>query len=259
MAPQGSSFDDRSSITSVVLPTLGRPYKDAKGGPLFDAGAIRISSMTVSEEKMMAMKNGDASRKIGSLLAKVCDLRGMNPNQLLMCDQYFLLMKVRALSYGSDYPFMYRCSECKHQWKHKINLETDLSLSIVDDDWAEPFMVDLPSGKMVKFRLLRAIDEIEANSRRLRSQDDANSDPTFVEMLARTIISVDEQTFSGPKVAEAWLEKQSVRDRGALTAAIDANTPGYSGTINVECPSCSYVHEVAVPMTSDFFRPDVSR
>lgn len=254
MAPQAALFDDRSSITEVPLPTLGKPYKDAKGGLVFPSGSVRISSMTVAEEKMMAQKTGDASRKINSLLAKVCDLRGMRPDQLLVCDQFYLLMKVRSVSYGNKYGFQFRCEDCKHQWNHEINLETDIPISVVDDEWNEPFILELPSGKVIHYRLLRSLDEIELNNRKIK---DESNDPTFVSMLARSIISVDGQTLTG-RTAEAWLEKQSVRDRGALTASIDSNTPGYTGRIQVECPSCGYRHEAVVPMTSDFFRPDVS-
>ena len=253
-----SSFDSRSLITEVVIPSLGKPYLKKDGSPYFPNQSIRISSMTVAEEKMMSQRGSDNSRKVSMLIGKTCDLAGMNPDDLLVSDQFFLLMKIRALSYGSNYGFQYKCEDCDHQWKNVVNLETDLDVTFADDDWEEPFEVTLPaSGKVIKYRLLRAADEIKMNTKKFKKGD--NSDPSFVSMLATMIISIDEQnTSSQLKVTESWLESLSVRDRAAFTESIRTNTPGYSGDLTIECPSCGYCHEGSLPMTAEFFRVDVS-
>lgn len=253
----GPSFSDRASVTEVVLPSLGQPYINDKGS-IIPGGSVLISAMTVAEEKLMAQKNADPSRKLCVLLDRVCDLRGLKADQLLVADQFFLLIKVRSLSYGNTYTFPFRCDDCGNQWKPTLNLEKDLNLTMVDEEWREPLEVSLPvSGKTVQYRMLRAADEIELNTKKIR-KDQPNEDPTFVAILARCLLSVDGEALSSPRIAEGWLEKQAVRDRAAITDSIKANTPGYSGDVAIECPSCGFVHEAAVPMTSDFFRPDVS-
>lgn len=249
------SFDDRKSIIETNLPSLGIPYRSAEFDP-FPAGSVRISAMTVAEEKVMAQKGTDPNRKITNLIGKVCDLRGMKPEQLLVADQFYLLMKIRSLSYGSDYSFKFHCEHCSHQWKHSINLETDLNVSVVDDEWVEPFELQLLSGNVITYRLLRSIDEIELNNRRIKKGD--SEDPSFVSLLARCILSIDGTTVISPMVTEAWIEKMSVRDRALFTKHIESNTPGYSGDLEIQCPSCEHVHEAGLPMTADFFRPDVS-
>ena len=187
------SFNDRASITEVTLPTLGIPYYLPDKSLLFPSGNIRISAMTVAEEKMMTQKNADPSKKMCQLLARVCELKGMKAENLLVADQFFLLLKVRSLSYGNVYGFQQRCDDCGHQWRHELNLETDLTLNMADEEWQEPFSVDLPvSGKNVKYRLLRAVDEIELNTKKIR-RDAPNEDPTFVSILARCIVAVDDQ------------------------------------------------------------------
>lgn len=251
------SFSDRAGVTEVVLPTLGKPYLKADGQPIFPSGGIRVSPMTVAEEKMLSQKNSDASRKVISLLNRVCDFAGMDPSQLLVVDQFYLLMKIRALSYGSTYTFGFRCGDCGHQWDHSINLETDLKVDIVDESWEEPFSVHLPiSKKTLQFRLPRVIDDIELNKRKI-SKKDPSSDPTFVAILARCLMSVDGEAFTSPRLAEGWLVNQAVLDRAALTRAMDDVTPGYDTELAIECPSCGYVHEEGIPMGADFFRADV--
>jgi rRNA maturation protein Nop10 len=255
-----ASFNDRPSITEVDLPSRGIPYRTQSGESLFPGGKIRISAMTVAEEKMMSQKNADPSRKVAILLGRVCDLKGMNADQLLVADQFFLLMMVRAISYGNIYTFPFRCEDCGNQWKPSINLETDLSIQVADENWQEPFHVQIDQNKVLAYRLLRVFDEIELHNRKAKPGATTADDITFVAMLARCLISLDgdESLFKNPRMAEAWLEKQSVRTRGAITEDMNSNTPGYSGDLVLTCPSCGFIHEVAVPMTSEFFRPDVS-
>lgn len=253
-----SSFDDRPSVTEVSMPTRGKPYlKD--GQPLFPDGAIKISAMTVAEEKIIAQKNADSARKVSILLGRVCDFKGMQPEMLTLADQFFLLMKVRSLSYGNRYGFQFKCESCDNQFRHVVNLETDLDVSEVDDDWQEPFEVHLPhSGKVVKYRLLRSSDEIELNTRKIRKGNEV-SDSTYVSLMARCLLSVDEIEFTSQIVREGWLEKQTVYDRTVLSEDIKNNTPGYSGDLTIVCPSCGFIHEGSLPLGSDFFRADVSR
>lgn len=252
-------FNDRSGVTEVVLPTLGKPYAKSDGSPYFPSGGIRISPMTVAEEKMLAQKNTDSSRKVIALLNRVCDFSGMDPAQLLVVDQFYLLMKVRALSYGSNYTFGYRCSDCGNQWDHTVNIETDMDVEIVDEDWQEPFDIILPTSKRsVQFRLPRVIDDIELNKRKI-ARKETSSDPTFVAILARCIVSVDGEAFSNHRLAEGWLEKQAVIDRTALTNALDEATPGYNTELTIVCPSCGYMHEEGIPMGAEFFRADVPK
>jgi len=249
-----SSFNDRKSIIEVVLPSLGVPYRSGGVDP-FPGGGIRISAMTVAEEKMMSQKGTDAARKIVNLISRVCDMP-IQPTQLLIADQFFLLMKIRSLSYGPNYTFKYRCDHCDHQWKHTVNLESDLRVSVVDEEWQEPFEVTLKSGDSLTYRLLRSVDEIELNNKKMKRGD--NEDPSFVSMLARSILSINGTDVISPMTTEAWIEKMSVIDRAVLTKHIESNTPGYSGDLDIECPSCGNVHEAGLPMTADFFRPDVS-
>lgn len=253
------TFNDRVGVTEVVLPSLGKLYLRNDGSPIFPNGGIRISPMTVAEEKMLAQKNSDAARKVINLLSRVCDFAGMDPTHLLVVDQFYLLMKVRALSYGSTYTFGHRCDDCGHQWDHSVNIETELAVDVVDDDWQEPFECHLPvSGKTISFRLPRVVDELDLKRRKIAKKDPDSSDPTFVSILARCILSVDGEAFTNVRVAEGWLEKQAVRDRAAFTRALDEVTPGYNTELIITCPSCGYVHEEGIPMGAEFFRADVS-
>ena len=251
-----STFQDRKSVASIILPSLGIPYRADKVDP-FPAGAISISAMTVAEEKMLAQKGVDPARKTSVLISRVCDLGGFKPEGFLVADTFYLLMKIRSLSYGSNYTFGFRCDDCGHQWTPTVNLETDMDIKVVEEGWQEPFTVELPQSKsVVQYRLLRTFDEIELNTRKTKRGD--MEDPTFVSMLARCIMSIDGEQINNPRRVEGWLEKQSVMDRAVLTEDIKENSPGYTADVVLECPSCGFIHEAALPMTAEFFRSNVS-
>lgn len=206
---------------------------------------------------MLAQKGVDPSRKTSILISRVCDMKGMKAEHLLVADTFYLLLKIRSLSYGSNYSFGFRCEDCGHQWHPTVNLETDLDIKVVDESWQEPFTIQLPqSGSIIQYRLLRSFDEIELNTKKPRKGD--MEDPSFVAMLARCIMSIDGEAINNARRIEGWLEGQSVMDRAALTDDIKENSPGYSADVVLNCPSCGFIHEAALPMTAEFFRSNVS-
>lgn len=254
VGPQGiidvNKFSDRQGIEDYDLPSRGLPYKDSKGEPIFPDGKIQISPMTVAEEKMLASNAaGDGSKKLGSLLDRTCDLKGMFAKDLLIQDVHALLYAVRSASYGNVYPFDYECPECSHKTKHALDLDQH-PVTYAGDDFEDLVEIDLPVSK----------SKIIMRRFRLRDEDGKAKDAgaAMFEMLARAIIQIDDQKITAWQVADGWLNKLLVRDRAAITNALGGEDDfGVSSTTDVTCPNCGHVQEgVGVPFGADFFRAE---
>lgn len=244
---------DRAMITPITLPSMGIPYEGK-----MPEGRVLISSMTAADEKMFAAKATTSADKTTILFSRACDLGQTTPDEMVLGDRFFLLMKIRSLSYGNKYGFQSRCGDCDTQFRHEIDLERELSVTVLDESWEEPFTVDLPiTGRILTCRLLRGKDErhIQSSTKRQHQKNIHDpGNPAFTMMIARHIV-----TINGDPVTEMpalkFTESLPVGDRQALTNAVNVHSPGFDPELEIECPHCGYISEVVLPMSTEFFRP----
>ena len=252
--PQGpvsvNDFSSRQCIEDYKLPSLGLAYTDSKGAALFKDGTIQVSAMTVAEEKMMVSnaKSSTPSKKLCGLIDRTCDLKGMKAEDLLVQDVHALLFKIRSISYGNIYQFDYTCPACSAESKNGIDLDTH-PLTYAEGDFEDEVEINLPMSKSkIKARRFRLRDEAGSKSK------DAGS--MMFDMLARAILEIDGNPPATVFAAEAWLNHLLVRDRAALTKAInEGDNFGLKSTTEITCPSCGHVQEeVSIPFGVEFFR-----
>lgn len=254
----GEKLKERAMVTTVTLPSLGMPYRGEDGTDRMPRGKVVISSMTAAEEKIMAHKGQAATDKTNILFTRSCDLGAVSPNELIVSDRFYLLIKLRSLSYGNKYGVQIVCDECSTQFRHEVDLERDLALRTADDEWAEPFSVDLPAtNRTLTFRLLRGSDE-QAIAQQVKRKHQKNiadpGNPSYTLMLSKHIVTIDGDEVRGP-AALKFVEAMPVMDRTALTDEITAQTPGFDPELEFECPSCGFTNEAVLPMSAEFFRP----
>ncbi len=248
---------ERSQVTPIALPSRGLPYE----GKVPD-GRVSISAITVAEEKMLANKGATAEDKTNVLLHRTCDLGGVTPDDLVLGDRFFLLLKLRSLSIGNRYGFQVKCSECGTQFRHEMDLERDMELKVLADDWREPFEVLLPvRGYTLDCRLLRGKDEraiAKQVSRQHQRLVGEPSNSSYSLLLARHLVAIT--TPEGREEAREipalkLVESLVTRDRMALSNAIDAASPGFDPELEITCQGCGYVSSIAFPASDEFFRP----
>jgi len=248
-----TKLQGRSMVTAIPLPSRGIPYN----GKLPD-GRVLISSMTVADEKMMAARTSNTADKTNILFNRATDLGEVKPDELLLADRFYLLLKLRSLSYGSNYAFQCVCEECSTQFRHTVNLETSLKEKVLPDGWEEPFAVELPgTGRVVGCRLLRGKDEraIAALVKKKQQRDIADpGHPSYALLLARTVVTIDGEDVTEMPALQ-FTENLPVRDRMAITDTINAQSPGYDPELEIECPNCGFINEAVLPMSTEFFRP----
>jgi hypothetical protein len=245
-------------VTTLTLPSLGLPYRAEDGTDRMPNGKVLISSLTAAEEKIMANKGQGAADKTNILLSRACDLGPVTADELLVSDRFYLLIKLRAVSYGNKYGVQIVCESCDTQFRHEVDLDRDLSVMTVDEDWAEPFTIDLPAThKILTCRLLRGSDErnIAQQVKRKHQKNIADpGNPSYTLMLSRHIVTIDGEEVRGPGALK-FTEAMPVMDRTALTDEISAQSPGIDPEMEIECPSCGFLNEVVLPMSAEFFRP----
>lgn len=249
---------DRAMVTNVTLPSMGFPYVSKEGEPLLPGGEVFISSMTVRDEKMFSVRGSLIEDRISNVINRCCDLKSVHPDDLIVQDRMFLLLVLRAHSYGTKYPFQIRCSDCDTQFEHSIDLSKDLELKILEEgDWEDTFTVDLPvTGVQLGLRMLTGKDEKQIAkkvARRMQKNMHEVDNPKHSLLLAHSIVTID-----GEEAMEAnrliFADNLPVRDRQVISDALEERGPGYDPGIEVTCPNCGYINSVVLPMSADFFR-----
>jgi hypothetical protein len=235
--------------TDVELPSLGKFYD----GRLPD-GKITIRPIKVSEEKLLA-GGGNRMRLVDKVLERCMITKTLPLRDMIISDKFWLMLNLRAISYGSDYMFMLKCSACSMEFRHSLTLPTGLQLKRATDADKEPFDVKLPvAKKTVSLRFLRGSDEeeIERYLKQLPRNAADEGDPAYVYRLSRFIVKVDGKELD-------TLEKMNFcdgligQDSLAIRRAIAENETGPILTIQTQCPGCKADVETSLPLTNEFF------
>jgi hypothetical protein len=228
--------------------------------------------MTAKEEKLLAGgARGNGVSIIDSIIKSCMPNLPITVDELLTNDKYFILLVLRAQSYGSEYKFGVKCGNCDKKFTHEVNLgftteeefagefEEDNSFYVktLSDDTEEPFTVKLPSsGDTIKFRLLRGRDEkqIQRFAENLAAKGRVEGDPSYIYRLSKHIVSIEDKELDSFAV-QAYVENMIGRDSIALRDAIEAADCGVDTTVKATCVFCDEQTEFALPMTAEFFRP----
>lgn len=245
--------DTSSYPTEIIqLPSQGMFYGDTIPG-----GKVELRPMTTAEERILAGSKGSNSLNIFDKLISRCMVSPkINPDQLLITDRFFLFMVIRVITYGPHYGFNIKCPNCSLNFKHQVNILTDLKITSLDEEAKEPLEVKLPkSGKTVKLRLLRGFDEkaIQDYENSQLRNNLIEGDPAYVFRMARHVVQVDQEEMSFMQVL-GFLENLHGADSSTIKDALDKYDSGIDPTVNTNCPKCSTEVALSLPLNAEFFR-----
>lgn len=241
----------------VKLPSLGRFYDNIPGGD------IEITPWTTAQEEIMLR----VGKSPGERLKVIQDLvrgntrfpEGFDYGELLVADQHFLLMRLRAVSLMPQYTVDFACPNCQKNSPLSFNLD-ELEVITPDEGTAEPFTVKLPKCQMtVAVRLTRVKDEQAAIEYRQKQENAGLPDAEGKShrfSLVRQLVSVDGET--GLK----WDEKMEFigglhyLDLQVYKGIFAKNDIGLNMEARVECPSCGFRPlNWEIPLQLGFFHP----
>jgi hypothetical protein len=233
---------------------------------------VTVYAMKTVHEKLFGgmQKRSDMEMVVDQLIQRCTNLpKELTPEDLYVGDRVFLMINIRAASYGVKYTFTAQCPNCNAKAPFEVNLLEGLEVQELQDDWSDPFTITLPYNKdTVTMRLFRGREERRViqfvESQQKRGNLSQMGDPAYVYRIALHIISVESADVKriinpgSPRDIMAqciqYVENLDAPDSSAIREEIDQRTPGIILSVNLDCRSCAHNWDTSMPMSADFFR-----
>ena len=223
-------------------------------------GEVTIRSMTTFEEKNRLGSQGFWQTISGILNSVVISPEGFSAEDMTLFDFYFLMYKMRVVSYGPNYKVNIKCPHCGKTISSTINLD-ELNVNYMEDTFKEPFEIGpLPrSGDILTCRLTRVRDTI-ADERKakdiLRDYPDYIGDPEYILKRVSQIVKVNGDEVP-PALLKTYVEEMQALDSAYFAQAYEhaIGNYGLETTCHEVCSSCGESFDYALPFNSEFFRP----
>tara|TARA_R110000868_G_scaffold13711_9_gene63624 strand:- start:9027 stop:9776 length:750 start_codon:yes stop_codon:yes gene_type:complete len=218
--------------TLVELPSRGRFYPNKES-------TVLITPIKFEDEKQLASNLKNSSSNPLNLIISKC-VKGLNFNSILLMDKMYLLLKIREISYGSEYPASITCPKCGTAHEVKIDL-SKLAVNELPDDLQDPRIIKLPKlKKEVEVRFPRVSDEVY-----LRSESDIYTNLwRFVNKL---------NGISDPVFISKAIEKMHIMDTKVIINQVSRPDLGLNPHFIFDCGSCGKESDIAVPLNENFF------
>lgn len=215
----------------VELPSKGKFYKNFVG--------VKVIPLLFEDEQKILLTKNKNLNIVNEIISKCCI--GVNINDLLLQDKVFLILKIREISYGSDYGFSLICPGCSNDIKSNIDLQSSLPIQYVDDSLEDPRTIMLPDLNVeCKIRMPRVSDEIS-----LRDIENMHKN------MYRFIVSLN--NIEDPVFISKALSRMKTRDKKKIYQEINNPIFGIQTSFMFECPVCKYSSKMELPFDSNFF------
>lgn len=245
---QNQAETPKSSVGIFDLPT---GYLTADGELITE---VQVKEITGVEEDMLAAPSIPAGKKVTQLLAN-CLMRvgGIaDPPSLVNAargmvtgDRVFLMLAIRRVTLGDDFPFQAQCTECNHKHLAVVNL-AELEIKPSKDPMKRVWDNTLPvSKKAVRWHVMTGKEE-EALSRVSAS---SKNDQLSLGIAAR-LDMLGEQ----PSNLEA-VKALGLGDRNFLRERFDEVEGGVETEVELACPNCGeeFKQDLDVSQSGFFF------
>ena len=238
----------------VQLPSKGLYYDQT----VVKDGVVELVPLSAREEKLIAGMRGNAVDEVIDTVLKRCLLTKIDPDDLLLSDRFYLLLVLRANSYGDAYNVSLECPYCGTSAKYVARIPKELTINYADPN--NNFVIELPTSKLlVKYRYLTGKDQKEIKSyvETRKKQNVFEGDPAYIYTIAKHIVSVNNKTANMFTLVNL-LEQLPAMDVAYFKDIYEESTPGVLTGITKTCVSCSREIETDLPITAEFFRPKYS-
>lgn len=217
---------------------------------------VMVREIVGHDEDMLAAKSIPGYKKFG-LLVHACTLElGPYKNretidarlpELLSVDRAFLLVAIRRVTLGNEYPYKHQCPKCEFVGIYTVDLSTlVLKPMSAEDKVKRIFTCALPSKKEVIWHPLTTRTEEKMNALVINSPNDQMS----LGMMARI-----EMIGGQPPTLEA-VKGLSMLDRTTLRDAFEAREGGLEDKLEMTCVRCSHEFEATLDIgQTGFFFP----
>ena len=241
---------------TVDLPSGGSFYPE--GSPL-KSGKIDLKYMTAKEEDMLTSQN---LIKKGVVIDKVLNslvlTENVNINDLILGDKNAVMIAARILAYGPEYPCEITNPNTGEKFTHAFNLTECEFKKVNNKNSTNSFDFELPASKTkITFKILTGNDEkaIEEELKNINKAMGAQISPDLTTRLRYTVTSVGGD--DSKQTINAFVDNMLSRDSYALRKEILRVSPDIDMTQEIDIEGD--LVKVAIPMTVNFFWPDLNR
>jgi len=245
---------------SVPLPSKGTVY--SPDSILYKKDTIKIKSMTAREEDILTSPALLKEGTVMTHLLKSCIVEGgFDVDDLIIGDRNAILTSIRITGYGTGYTVIPKCSSCGHA----NELTVDLSALKIKRLKIEPveagknlFEFVLPvTNKKILFRYTTASQENEriVRSENIKKHLNTIVDDTVSSSVEFAIHSIDD--ISDRNKIKHFVLNMPAFDSRALRKYMRENEPGIDMTHSFTCSACSYENNFIIPVTANFFWPEI--
>ena len=247
----------------VELPSKGKLYSN----PAIKDGWIHIREYAAPEESLLAQMNRENVQQVLNSVLDSC-IKGENvkAEELTSEDAFYLLVWLRANSYGPMYDIDVTCPHRDCAFgpdTHTINLSSFTVNYFTDEDNVEePLVIELPKTKIkVSLLCLRRETELKAAKRVpiVQQWRGYKGDPT--ELLKRAysisklILPDGEEVTNRLDIEKLCLQILPSSDSLYIDQQLETFNHGVDVRTEVTCRQCERTIYTIVPPGQDFFRP----
>lgn len=185
----GGAYEPVLITETCFLPSKGLLYGSALGN------TIEFRAMTTLEERMRL-----SGENFWSTMAAILNRCKVNTDfdmkNLVDFDFFSALVKLRIISYGSNYKTRAKCFICGKEQDIDVNLD-ECKVTELPDDFVEPFVIGpLPiSGDVLECRFLRVFDYIDINEKvtdwKRKHPKDTLNNPEYTLLMEHAIVTVN--------------------------------------------------------------------
>ena len=239
-----------------LLPSNGRLYAG-----LDIPKEVNLRAMSTLDEKIRLASNNPF--KTTPALVKNCLVGSdFDTENLKLFDLYFLMFKLREITYGSDYKVELTCRECGTKQKVNIDLSS-LDVTMLDDEDTEPFIIDLPKSKdhlACRYLSCKDLNELQNEVKRIQMKNPEinESDVSFIPGLCARIVSVNDEVLPKHKLIQYMQEMHAMDYNYFDKKYIEiTNKPGINLNYVETCEKCGMPMVFEVPILGEFFSPSI--
>jgi hypothetical protein len=244
---------DTLNYDQVQLPSKGRFYSDS----VLSQGFVHIRPMTGSDEEILATPRYVKQNEAMDMLFRKCTKEQADFSNMISADRLYLLIWLRGISYGPDYEVEVKCPNCEVHFESNINLN-ELPVNYCSDNFDVSSLSGvLPkSGLKFSYRLATGKDEnnvLKYRERRIKNFGSNVVDDTITYRTALLLNYIEDVTETGQ--LQILLKRLPVQDGAYIRSLVNEPPFGVDTKITVQCPMCSHIFDVDMPIESSFFYP----
>jgi hypothetical protein len=149
------------------------------------------------------------------------------------------------------------CKECGEKFDNEFDLSTLEERELTEEpDQDGMFSIVLPSGKKIRFTLLKAKDELAIikKAEEIKKKIGGNVDKTASITLKSAIKEVDGD--GNLSTISNFVDSMSARDIRAFKTYMESIEPGILMSQEATCIHCGETNKEVIPIRENFFWPD---